>query len=525
MQLKKIAFAETKSFTPFFLDYINNKESLRPFFATYPDIENFNTSLTTKGKSFSQQSRDTLVAVLKEQYAQIKHDGVTQQIASLADRKTFTITTGHQLNIFTGPLYFIYKIVTVINTCRALKAKYPQFSFVPVYWMASEDHDYDEMKYFRLNGKKYTWETEQRGAVGRFNTNGFNELLNSLPGDTSIFSDAYTRNKKLSDAVRHYVHSLFGNEGLVVIDADHRLLKKQFTNVMYDDVLKGRILPAVEETNKELEDLGYKTQIYCREINFFYLDHNIRTRIEKVGDTFSVLDTAMQFSENEISALIDESPEKFSPNVILRPLYQEMILPNLAYIGGPAEVVYWLQLRKVFDQYQVPFPILMPRNFAMVVDHVTDRKIKKTGMEAESFFGTKNYLFNEWVSKNTRHDLTVGKERADISQSFEVLASKAASIDKTLIAFVNAEAKRFLDSLEKIEKKFLRAEKRLHADKLRQIEEVKDALFPNGNLQERTDNFLNFYQHDPEFIKRLLLNFDPFDFRFNILTYPSNDES
>ena len=525
MQLQKIRFSDTKSFSQFFLDYIENKERLTPFFDQYPALVNFNSSLTKKSQSFLLEQRQILVSVLKKQYDGIQHEIVHRQIQSLSDGKTFTVTTGHQLNIFTGPLYFIYKIVTVINTCRELKKKYPTFNFVPVYWMASEDHDYDEMNYFRLNGKKYTWETDQKGAVGRFKTIGFDKLLNELPGDTSIFREAYTGNEVLSDAVRQYVHSLFGNEGLVVIDADNHELKRQFSDVMRDDILQQRTITHVEKTNKELENLGYKTQIHCREINFFYLDTNLRTRIEKSDDGFSAVDTGLTFTEKEMLSIIEDVPEKLSPNVILRPLYQEMILPNLAYVGGPAEVIYWLQLKRVFDQYNVPFPVLMPRNFGMVVDHVVDRKLRKTGMAVETFFETKNYLFNEWISVNTRHDLTVGKERDLISRSFDELRLKASSIDPTLTPFVSAETKRALNGLEKLEKKLLRAEKRVHSEKLRQIEEVKDALFPNGNLQERTDNFLNFYQRDADFIKALLLNFDPFDFRFNILIYPSHDES
>ena len=196
-----------------------------------------------------------------------------------------------------------------------------------------------------------------------------------------------------------------------------------------------------------------------------------------------------------------------------------MILPNLAYVGGPAEVIYWLQLKEVFDHFNTPFPMLMPRNFGMVMDHETARKFSKTGLELKDLFEEKNYIFNHWVLKHSPRNLTIGAERTEINKIFELLKERAESIDKTLSPFVGAEGKRATNSLEKIERKLLRAEKRLHSDKLRQIEAVKDALFPNGSLQERTDNYLNFYQRDPEFIQRLLETFDPFDFQFNILAY------
>jgi bacillithiol biosynthesis cysteine-adding enzyme BshC len=525
MLLKKIALSDTKAFSPFFIDYIQQKKTLAPFYNLFPSPENFNKSLTEKATSFPDENRKVLRTVLEEQYKNLTtSERVKNNIASLSDSKTFTVTTGHQLNIFTGPLYFIYKIVTVINTCKQLKQKYPAHNFVPVYWMASEDHDYDEIKYFRLYEKKYVWETDQQGAVGRFSTKGIDKIINELPGDVSVFKDAYLKSKTLSDAVRYYVDALFGSEGLITIDADNRTLKSLFKKVIEEDIFTNVTLKLVEETNKKLEGLGYKTQVFCRDINFFYLDNNLRSRIEKKEDRYTVVDSNISFTEPELRSLIEREPEKFSPNVILRPLYQEVILPNLAYVGGPAEVIYWLQLKSVFDHFKTPFPALMPRNFAMVIPHTAERKFQKTGLEYRQLFEEKNFLFNHWVLKNSNHNLTTGIERQETLKLFESMKVRAQSIDPTLVPFVDAESKRSINSLEKIERKLLRAEKRLHADKLRQIEEVKDILFPGGSLQERTDNFLNFYQQDNQFIAKLIGHFDPFDFNFNVLIY-QHDES
>jgi bacillithiol biosynthesis cysteine-adding enzyme BshC len=518
MKLEKIALSDTHAFNSFFLDYIAQQPSLKPFYNRAPVIDSFDAQIAEKKQSFSQANRDTLVTTLLEQYKHVTaHEAVIKNINALKQSNTFTITTGHQLNVFTGPLYFIYKIVTVINTCKALKAKYPENNFVPVYWMASEDHDYEEIKSFRLYGNKYTWKTEQSGAVGRFSTADFKALLKDIPGDIKIFADAYTKNKNLADAGRDYVNSLFGKEGLVVIDADSRALKSLFRNVMREDILNHKAKDVVEKTNAQLEALGNKPQVFCRDINFFYLGDNSRNRIERNGDNFQVVDTDLLFTKSEIEKQIEETPEKFSPNVILRPLYEEVILPDLAYVGGPAEVIYWLQLKQVFDLFTTPFPILMPRNFALVSDHTVTRKFEKTGLTFADYFEDKNYLFNHWVLKNSPRNLTVGMERTQMLQLFELLKQRADSIDKTLNAFVSAHGKRTINGLEKIEQKFLRAEKRLHSDKLRQIEAVKDAWFPNGKLQERTDNFLNFYQQDSTFIQKLIDTFDPFDYRFNIL--------
>ena len=520
MQLNKISLDDTHSFSPFFLDYIEQKKSLSSFFDRYPTYENFDGQIKEKSASFSVANRNMLVAALQSQYEDITtSQRVSENISLLKNEKTFTITTGHQLNIFTGPLYFIYKIVTVINTCKNLKTKYPDYDFVPVFWMASEDHDYDEIKYFNLDEKKYVWETSQKGAVGRFNTKGLDALANELPGDVQIFKEAYSKCKTLSGAVRYYVNKLFGHEGIIILDADSQALKMLFRDVMEKDICGQSYKPIVDATTAELEQLGYKTQVFCREINFFYLDNDLRSRIEKQGDDYKVVDTDLSFSEAEIKKLIHESPEKFSPNVILRPVYQETILPNLAYVGGPAEVIYWLQLKGVFDHIGLPFPILMPRNFGMIMDHETNRKFSKIGLELKDLFEEKNYLFNHWVLKHAERNLTVGPERDEITKIFDHLRERASSLDKSLAPFVAAEAQRAMNSLEKIERNLIRAEKRLQADKFRQIENVKDVLFPGGELQERTENFLTFYQQDPHFIQKLLDHFDPLDFQFNILRY------
>ncbi len=518
MQNTKLPLSDTRAFSSFFLDYLEQKPALQPFYNRFPSIENFKAQIEEKQRHFSVQQRELLASVLERQYSGVTvTDSVKRNISALRNKNTFSVTTGHQLNIFTGPLYFIYKIVTVINTCQLLSSRYPDYNFVPVYWMASEDHDYDEIKYFWLYGKKYVWTTEQQGAVGRFSTEGFNKLIGEIPGDISIFKEAYGKNETLSMAARSYVNALFGERGLLVIDADDRDLKLPFREVIRKDILATATHPLVENTNRSLEELNYKTQAHCRDVNFFYLDEKIRNRIERSGERFHVLGTRITFSEKEMATLIENHPEKLSPNVVLRPVYQELILPNVAYVGGPAEVIYWLQLKSVFDHYQIPFPMLMPRNFALVIEPHLFSKFKKTGLELQVLFEEKNFIINHWIVRNTRHNLTVGPERAIIEDIFKQLRERAGTIDKTLEPFVAAEGKRATNSLEKIEHKLLRAEKRFQSDKLRQIETLKDALFPGGNLQERHENFLNYYQKDPAFIAKLFEALDPFDFRFNVL--------
>ncbi|MDV3309444.1 MAG: bacillithiol biosynthesis cysteine-adding enzyme BshC [Cyclobacteriaceae bacterium] len=520
MHLSKIPFSSTSAFSDFFLDYIHEDSRLTDLYNRYPHPENFRDQIREKQQAFPLQNRSILADVLTRQYEKIANkDAVSQNITLLRQANTFTVVTGHQLNVCTGPLYFVYKIITVINACRRLKKEYPEYDFVPVYWMASEDHDYDEIKHFRVKGKKYTWVTQQQGAVGRFSTQGLADLIESVPGDTSLFTSAYRKGKTLAESVRIYVHELFGAEGLVVIDADEPELKALFAPVMREDIMQGTIKQQVEKTNELLEARGYTPQVYCRDVNFFFMDGPIRNRIEKDNGRYRVVDTDIEFDAAQMEDLIATSPEKLSPNVILRPLYQEMILPNLAYTGGPAEVVYWLQLKSVFDSFGVPFPILLPRNFVLVIESHIRQKMEKVKLSPQDLFADKEELFKQWIAAHSNHDLSVDRESAAITELFNALKERAEGIDKTLGPHVAAMGKKTLTRLEGIGKKMLRAEKRIQKEKLGQIEAVKDTLFPGGGLQERTDNLLNFYPHDKRFIDELINHLDPFDLQFHVLTY------
>ncbi|MCE7996706.1 MAG: bacillithiol biosynthesis cysteine-adding enzyme BshC [Roseivirga sp.] len=515
--LSKIPFASTNSFSQSFLDYIGGKESLTPFYKELPEIENFKGQL--ENRNFPSGHRTVVAEVLEKQYEGFDlSESTKRNIDLIRDQKTFTITTGHQLNIFTGPLYFIYKIVTVIRACESLKEKYPQYNFVPVYWMASEDHDFDEISHFRFNGKKFSWNTDQTGAVGRFNTKELKSIFEEIISIPGFFQEAYLKRKTLAEAGRHYVNALFGDKGLVVIDADDHNLKTLLKPVITDDIFKGSPKKLVEATSQQLENLGYKTQVFPREINFFYLKDNVRSRIVSSEGMYEVLDTDIRFSESALQAEIEEFPERFSPNVVLRPLYQELLLPNLAYVGGPSELVYWLQLKDVFQHFETTFPLLMPRNFAGVVTPNILSKIKKEGLSFEEIFSDENELIKTKVSENSSHELALGSELERLDSVFNEVMTQAMGIDPTLEKLVAAERKKTENCIHKIEKKLLKAEKRNQETLVNRIYSIKEALFPGGSPQERKDNFLNFYIPDPNFIDSCMECFDAFDYRFHLIT-------
>ncbi|MBD8489612.1 bacillithiol biosynthesis cysteine-adding enzyme BshC [Echinicola sp. CAU 1574] len=507
----------TGQFSPLFIDYIRKREELKPFYHHYPSLENFKAII--EGRSFGAEKRKVLAESIHRQYEGFElSEPSIKNLEGLGEEKTFTVTTGHQLNLFTGPLYFIYKIVSTINLAEKLQATYPDYRFVPVYWMASEDHDFEEINHFSYEGKKYSWNTDQKGAVGDFELNDSMEaFIKEIGFAPSFFKDAYRLQKTLAGAVRYYVNYLFGEKGLLIVDGHDARLKGLFSEVIKDDLLTNKGNELVNRQTERLEKLGYKSQIFPREINFFYLDKGIRSRIVKTKDGYEILDTGRHFSEEEILSLVDTNPELFSPNVVLRPLYQEYILPNIAYLGGPAEVAYWLQLKLVFDHYQTDYPLVMPRNFAMIKGVRAVRKARALGLSNEQLFVSFEAWKKTYVKEHAASDLSLEKEKKALSAIFEQMGEEAERVDPTLQHAAEAAKTRALKILNHFGKKLRQGEERNLATDLQRMQALKEILFPGGTPQERKNNFLEFYLKDERFIEKLYTHFDPLDFNYIIL--------
>ncbi|MCH7413503.1 bacillithiol biosynthesis cysteine-adding enzyme BshC [Belliella sp. R4-6] len=513
----------TGQFSQLFLDYLDEKPALAEFYSHFPRLENFGRLI--EEKRMPRENRDVLVTTLQKQYADFSlSEDFEQQLKLLGEKNTFTVTTGHQLNLFTGPLYFIYKIVSTINLAKKLAKQYPENNFVPVYWMATEDHDFEEINYFKLEGKKYQWNTNQKGAVGDFFLDdSFKEFLKSVEFAPEFFVEAYSKSKTLSEAVRKYVHHLFGEKGLVVVDANDPAFKKIFIPVIEKDILDNIPNKKAQEQTDKLEALGYKSQIFPREINFFYMENGLRERIEKSGDFYHVLESELKFETSEIKALIQSNPERFSPNVVLRPLYQEMILPNIAYIGGPAEVVYWLQLKGVFDYFGVQFPAVMPRNFALILDSLTAQKQDQLALKDSELFVDYIAWKKEFVAKHSSLDIFLNQEKEKLEEVIDRSAVKAKEVDATLESAYASAKVRISKIMDHLSGKVRKAEEKRLEIQIKRMDTIRDFILPGGSPQERVENFMKFYLEEESFIEMLIEAFDPLDFSFMILK-PKDDK-
>ncbi len=528
MEASCIDYKDTGSFSPTVIDYLENNPELRSFYSYRPDLKGF-AELFENKKVIAD--RQLLFDILNKQYnGQVDYSKVVlDNISLLKSPNTFTITTGHQLNIFAGPLYFIYKIVTVIKLSRQLKEAFPDKNFVPVYWMASEDHDFAEINYTNIGGKKVHWWLEASGATGRINPETMRQALNQYKGAlgiekhahelAEIVETAYTKFGKLADATRYLVNALFGQYGLVVIDADDHEFKTQFAPIIEADIIEQNSFKNISATNEKLQQLGVHVQVNPREINFFYLLDGLRERIVFEKDKYRILNTEIGFSEVELKQEINQHPERFSPNVVMRPLYQECILPNIAYIGGGAEIVYWLELKSTFDHYKVNFPILILRNSGLVIDKETAAKITKMELQPADLFKSCDHIKNDWIKRHSTHSLSLSEEWRELSGIFEKIKLRAYKIDRTLAPSADAVQARLKHAIDNLEKKLVKAEKINYHTRLEQVEHIKADLFPKDSLQERTENFGLFYvKWGQSFIDELIRNFEPLEFKFTVLT-------
>lgn len=524
----RLPYRQANHFTKIILDYLDQGEVLKPFYAHDPSLQGIQKAIESR-KNVST-NRKTLVEELRKQYPAEVGRPVQKNIDALLLENTFTITTAHQPNIFTGPLYFIYKILHAIKLAEQCSLLLPLYNFVPVFYMGSEDADLEELGHFYLAGEKRNWNTNQKGAVGRMVIDKeFLNLISQAEGQLavmpfgneilSVVKECYKKGELLQEATFKFLNILFAEYGLIVLIPDNASLKRQALKVFEDDLLNETASEIVEQTAGKLQATGYKQQANPREINLFYLKDAIRERIVKKGSEFRIQNSELKFTREELLNDLQDHPERFSPNVILRGIYQEIILPNIVYIGGGGEIAYWLLLKDLFKHYKVPFPVLILRNSFLVVDSKWKEKIGKLGFGVEDFFLPEQELINRLVIKESKNEIKLNGNFTDAENIYESLKKQAEPIDKTLIRHVEALKIRSLSQLRELEKKMLRAEKRKFTDQQRQLHAIKENLFPGNGLQERRENILYYYaKWGKDFIQQVYLNSLSLEEEFVILT-------
>lgn len=513
-------------------DYLVQKEALQPFYSRFPSQENY--FIQAKEKLATYQHRTTLHKVLSVQMESLElSDKQQHHLEKLSKKNTVTVTTGHQLNLMSGPLYFIYKILHTVKICDKLNAAQNEIHFVPIYWMATEDHDFEEINHFNDYHNTYGFQAKNGGFVGDipsentenvlqefisfFGTNSFENRLKE------IIQNAYFQKLSLAEATRKLVHELLGEFGILILDANDSELKKCMIPYFEKELLACPTQNLVQKTNENLS--SYKNQAYAREINLFYLYKNQRERIEKTANGFVLSESQKTFGTEALLEELYEFPEKFSPNVILRPLYQEVILPNVAYVGGGGELAYWLQLKAVFENYNVLFPMLVLRNSMLLIPNAYKHKAETFDLLSQKMFLPKHIFKNKFTEQQSELFLELDRLEKEIQNKFESLENLSSKTTASFAQMVEVQKQKQLNGYQKMRDRLHKAEQKRCAQEMQKIDNVYAYFFPKNSWQERIINFSEFYtQNGQEMFDKIYDAMPAFASCFNILTLDSREK-
>ncbi len=499
-KISEIPFQEINNIPRLIKDFLDRK--LSDFDEDLFDYSKVEKKVKAKANFFSSEKREVLHQAFSDQLKEINlSEKQKNNLNSLTKENTFTVTTGHQLNLFTGPVYFIYKILQTIKLADELNTKFENLNFVPIFWMATEDHDFEEINHFSTGNRHYEISAKPGTAVGRIKVEENNfikefeeEFKHTLFGKELIqlLKSSYTIGKTLTQATNYIVQALFADYGLLMIDGDDKILKAEVKTIFKNELLHQEVFNTTKSRVDFLKTYYSKVQVNPREINLFYLS-DTRNRIENTETGYQVVDKDISFTKEQLLQELELSPENFSPNALLRPVFQEFILPNIAYIGGNAEVMYWLELKDYFKHIGLPYPFIIPRNSLTFIRAKDLKKIENLGLRIENFIDDSSSIVKQVLMSNSKILAEINECEKTLRERFEILTQASTQTDQSFENLVRAEEKRQLKSFEKMRHRLLRAEKIKEQEKVDRIEKLYLDIHPQKKWQERMLNFSRFY--------------------------------
>ncbi len=524
MEVLRLPYSDTRTVAPLVQAYLGDDAALRGHYSHRPTQEGLHMAAQ---RSFDPNARQVLVEVLRDQYAGLSDTAaVRANIDLLARPDSLTITTGHQLVLFGGPLYVPFKVLNVIRLAREQSERLKR-PVLPVFWMATEDHDRAEVDHTYLSGQRIHWPGPSGGAVGRLPLLGIEAAVEQAvqalgeghhaETHAELIRSCYRPGSTLAEATRRLMHGLFGAQGLLVLDGDDPRLKRLFIPVMREELMNQVVERTVRYANENLP-AGYEGQAHARPINLFHLEPGHRRRIVEEDGRFRVLDGGPVWTADELLAELEAHPADFSPNVLLRPLYQETVLPNMAYVGGAGELAYWLQLRWLFQALQVPMPVLLLRTSAAFLPAKRWRQWQELGLHAASLFADPAAVRREVAAAAVHHRTELVAEREALHAFYQRLHTVVAAADPSLLRAVDAREAAAQHGLERLERSLMRAARRSADDRLARLDATLAALRPEGILQERRESILPLLAHRGNALLELLQReLDPLEHFFTVL--------
>lgn len=523
-----VNFSDLPGSQNLFLDYLNEFDNVNKFFSkNFRDIDNYADHF--KELSTSEKcNRQNLIEIIKNQYKDFKVSKQTEiNIDLFESKRTLAVVTGQQLGLFGGPLYTIYKTITAIKLALWLKENFEGYNFIPVFWLEGDDHDFDEIRSLNIIAndnsiKQITYDKEvpeglNRGPVASLKLNdSFNELISEIKEDLretdftkelfEVIEKCYYSGSTFSIAMKNLLLRLFDEYGLIIFDPADRKVKESLKPLFENEITNfAKSSALLVERSAELEEL-YHAQVKVKPINLFYNEGNERLLIEPVEDEFRLKGKRKKISKEEILSEIDNHPEKFSPNVLLRPICQDTLLPTAFYIGGPSEISYFAQLTPLYKLNNLVQPIIYPRASAVIIEKQFSNLLAKYKLNYTDLFRDESSLNEKVLSKISdfaSNDLFDGIEKI-YSEEFNKLNSRIEIIDKNLMMVSEKTLSKIIQLLNNLKDKTKEAEIRKHDVAIKQLEKMRNNLFPLNNLQERELNFIHFAnKYGIDFVKLL----------------------
>jgi len=547
-----IPYNSLPSYSELFIKYTDDFESLADFYEfDFKKTEDFQKCIELKKETYLKGKtffRNEVTDILKEQNKKFESSEKTfENIQLLNDHNTFAVVTGQQIGILTGPYYTILKALNTIQLSDKLKENFPEYNFVPVFWLEADDHDFAEinniniiskenelknLKYFE-NGEEQEKYLKPVGKIiidehiesfkqdlrNSFNHSDFTDSLFDLINET------YKEGTDLKTAFALFMNKLIKDKGLIFIDPTDNEIKKLLQPVFEKELSTfPEICEKIINTSVELEE-NFAVQVKPKAINLFYIHEGNRYLIEpRENDIFALKHSRQKFTKEELFGLLESNPERFSWNVVTRPICQDYLLPTVAYIGGPSEIAYFGQFRQVYRSFDITMPVIYPRTSVTILENRVISFMEKYNIGFQEFFNEKEIgikLLNE--NSDASADQIFSDMKEEIRGIFYTYEKELVNIDAKQTEGFSKRNNQFLESLDVAKDKFINSQSKQNEVISNQHSKALLFVYPDNILQERVLNityFLNKY--GTEFINYLFGEIVIDDYGHQVIEVPMN---
>ena len=515
---KGVPYGSLRGFSDLFVAYCEGRSDLEGFFNGNWKDEN---SLASVASSLNTPVSSILVNRLCQQNHQWGNR-VPHLIHKLQQKDAVAVVTGQQLGVFGGPLYTLYKAMTAVKLSRKLEHSLGR-PVVPVFWLEGGDHDLPEIAGVKVPGKalRYTGHVLPHdgnlGSVGELRlTSDIDrmkaELREALPA--TEFTDRilegyyqyYREGATFFDSFSRTMALLLKNSPIVLMNPEDCLLK-QFTVPLFESALTDyqEVYHRLFAASQDLLQLGFHAQVSPRPVPpLFYQDASGRNPIHPDGSGFSIRKGTDSVSASSVLQLIRHDPLRFTPNVVLRPLVQDTLLPTVAYVAGPGEVAYFAQFKSVYEWAGIPMPVIYPRASISLIEPYPRRVLSKRGLEMETLAGNIEVLLNKMVSEGSDVQVEFNHASSALQSIGRSLKPVVSGVDPTLSRAVGSTQASWIKDLNKLRGRVLRAQKQQHSTLRSQLTRSQEMLFPSGKMQERVLPALYYLsKYGPSLLDRL----------------------